>query len=179
MKLVSPLCFILATALPAAPSESALDHKIDAHIEELVKLAATPEIVEAVVAQNRKLPPSYSAMTQEKWAALDKLDPMVFQLKTNPVGKHLGKLPRPLVAGAFVNDAAGHKVGFLEKPAAWKHAGKPKHDQPMAGAIWQGAVELESSSGTRQVQVAVPVVSNGKPVGSLVVSLKIFELAEL
>jgi len=178
-KLLSLTCLVLAAAVRAASNDSALDLKIATQFDAIVRMAAEPEIVNAVLAQNRALPPAFAAMTQEKWAALDNLDPFVFQFKSNAVGKVLQKLPHPLTSEAFVNDAAGYKVGFLEKTTNWRHRGKPKHDQPMAGAIWRGPVELDASSGTKQVQVAVPILSDGKPIGSLVVGLNIFELAKL
>ena len=49
---------------------------------------------------------------------------------------------------------------------------------PMSGKTWQGEVEVDESSGLQQLQVAVPVLDSGKPIGSLVVGLSIGKLAK-
>jgi hypothetical protein len=82
------------------------------------------------------------------------------------------------VSEAFVSGADGGKVAFLGKTSNWSHKGKPKHDQPMSGKTWQGQVEVDESSGLQQVQVAVPVLDGGKPIGSLVVGLSVGKLAK-
>jgi hypothetical protein len=48
----------------------------------------------------------------------------------------------------------------------------------MSGKTWQGAVEIDESSGLQQVQVAVPVVDGGQPIGSLVVGLSVGKLGK-
>ena len=75
------------------------------------------------------------------------------------------------------SDAKGGKVGFLNKPTSWSHLGKPKHDVPMSGHVWQGKLELDKSSGARQIQIAVPVLKDNQPIGSLVVGISLSDLA--
>jgi hypothetical protein len=75
-----------------------------------------------------------------------------------------------------VSGADGSKVAFLTKPSSWSHAGKPKHDKPMTGKTWQGDVEVDASTGARQIQVSVPVLDGGKPIGSIVVGFSIAKL---
>jgi hypothetical protein len=82
------------------------------------------------------------------------------------------------VSEAFVSGAEGTKVAFLAKTSGWSHKGKPKHDLPMSGKTWQGAVEVDESTGLQQVQVAVPVIDGGKPIGSLVVGLSLAKLSK-
>jgi hypothetical protein len=105
------------------------------------------------------------------------LDPLVRAFSKNPVGLFLKTKKNDLVSEAFVSDAAGLKVGFIAKTTGWCHAGKPKHDVPMTGKTWQGPVEVDESTGQQQVQVAVPVLDGGKPIGSLVVGLGLAKLA--
>jgi hypothetical protein len=95
----------------------------------------------------------------------------------NPVGQFLKSKKSEVVTEAFVSDAAGLKVGFIAKTSGWSHKGKPKHDVPMTGKHWQGPVEVDESSGQQQLQVSVPVVDGGKPIGSLVVGLSATKLA--
>lgn len=82
------------------------------------------------------------------------------------------------VSEAFVSSADGLKVAFLGKTTSWSHKGKPKHDEPMAGKTWQGPVEVDESTGLQQIQVAVPVMDDGKPIGSLVIGLSIAKLGK-
>ena len=76
----------------------------------------------------------------------------------------------------FINAAEGYKVGFLAKTSFWNHKGKSKHDDPMSGKVWIGKIEVDDSSGTQQVQVAVPVLDGDKPIGSLTVGFAIAKL---
>ena len=48
----------------------------------------------------------------------------------------------------------------------------------MTGKTWQGPVEVDESSGVQQVQVAVPVLDGGKPIGTLVVGISISKLTK-
>jgi hypothetical protein len=48
----------------------------------------------------------------------------------------------------------------------------------MTGKNWQGPVEVDESSGQQQLQVSVPVLDGGKPIGSLVVGLSVTKLSQ-
>jgi hypothetical protein len=104
------------------------------------------------------------------------MDPLVRSFTKNEAAVFLKSKKGEVISEAFVSGADGLKVAFLSKPTNWSHKGKPKHDQPIAGKIWQGAVELDESTGLQQVQVAVPVLDAGKPIGSLVVGLSLSKL---
>ena len=124
------------------------------------------------------MPADHAALTQDKWRALIVLDPIVRGFTKNPVGQFLKSKKDDLVSEAFVSDAAGLKVGFIAKTTNWSHLGKPKHDVPMTGKNWQGPVEVDESSGQQQMQISVPVLDGGKPIGSLVVGLSVTKLAQ-
>jgi len=163
---------ISAQALPAATQA-----RIDAQAAVITGWAADPVIVEAVRAHNASVPAEQAALTQEKWRALTVLDPLVRSFAKNAVGQFLKAHKDDTVTEAFVSDAAGLKVGFIAKTTNWCHLGKPKHDVPMTGRHWQGPVEVDESSGQQQLQVAVPVLDAGKPIGSLVVGLSVTRLS--
>jgi len=156
--------------------EPALQAKVDARVKEIITWAADPAVIAAVRAHNATLPPDQAALNQEKWRALTVLDPLVRGFSKNTVGTLLKSHKDAVVTEAFVSDAAGLKVGFIAKTTNWSHKGKPKHEEPMAGKTWQGAVEVDESSGQQQIQVAVPVLDGGKPIGSLVVGLSLTNL---
>ncbi len=178
-RLLAILSFaVLALAARAENLAPAVQAKIDAKLSDVVAWAADPAIVAAVRAHNAPLPADLAALTQDKWRALTVLDPMVRAFSKNPAGQFLKSKKDDVVTEAFLSDAAGFKVAFIAKPSNWSHAGKPKHDVPMTGKTWQGPVEVDESSGQQQLQIAVPVLDGGKPIGSLVVGLSVTKLSQ-
>ncbi|MFT3869659.1 MAG: hypothetical protein QM715_14480 [Nibricoccus sp.] len=178
MKVRMPLTFMLgflATCTVMAAFEPTGDKaraKIDEWIDTAKKIAAEPSLVKAVAAQNHQLAVEYADMSQVKWAALADLDPLVTALSKNAAAKTLKAHKVAGLAELFVSDNQGRKVAFLSKPTNWSHEGKAKHEQPMAGKVWEGRVEYDQSTRRVQVQIAVPVLQEGKPIGSLVVGVE-------
>lgn len=166
--------WMAATALAAL--DPAVQAKVDARLKTIQGWGSDPALVEAVKAQNEKLPTELAALSQDKWKEASILDPTVRGLTKNPVAEFLKKHRDEGISEAFVNDAGGNKVGFLAKTTGWNHKGKPKHDQPMAGKTWQSDVEVDESTGLQQIQVSVPILDAGKPIGSLVVGLAVSKL---
>jgi hypothetical protein len=177
MKTLSAGCLAVVLALAASvpmtagPLDPAVQAKIDAQVKVIQAWASDPVVVKAVKAQNASMPADLAAMTQEKWAGLSVLDPFVRALTKNEAAAFLKSKKVDAVAEAFVSAADGKKVAFLSKSTNWSHKGKPKHDVPMTGKTWQGQLEVDESSGVQSVQVAVPVLDGGKPIGTLVVGL--------
>lgn len=179
LSLIAVTCGLLACAgfVHAQTLDAAVQAKVDEQIKVIVTWAAEPVIVDAVKAHNASVPPEHAALNQDKWRALTVLDPIVRGFTKNPVGQFLKTKKSDLVTEAFVSDAEGLKVGFIAKTSGWSHKGKPKHDVPMTGKSWQGPVEVDESSGMQQIQIAVPVLDGGKPIGSLVVGISISKLS--
>jgi hypothetical protein len=165
------------TSVRAAGVDPAQQAKIDAKVQAIKAWASDPVVLAAVKAHNANLPADQAAITQEKWASLTVLDPLVRGFTKNEAAVFLKSKKSEEIAEAFVSDAAGFKVAFLTKTSNWCHKGKPKHDVPMTGKSWQGQVEVDASTGVQQIQVAVPVMDGGKPIGSLVVGLSIAKLS--
>lgn len=169
---------VCINAVGADALDAATQAKVDAKLKVIQGWAADPAVVKAVQAHNTSLPADAAAMNQDKWKSLSVLDPLVRGFSKNDAGVFLKGKQDGAVSEAFLSGANGLKVAFLAKTTSWSHAGKPKHDVPMSGKIWQGPVELDESTGAQQVQVAVPVLAGGKAVGSLVVGLKLSELSK-
>lgn len=169
------ICSLPAFADDVTPEQKS---KLDARFDVLEKLAAEPDIVAAVKAGNAEQSPEVKAMTQDKWKAATVLDPMVRNLTKNAAAAVLKKAQAAdgALSEAFLSAANGTKVAFLTKTTNWSHKGKPKHDDPMAGKRWTGPLEVDASSGLNQVQIAVPVILDGKPAGSLVVGYQLTKL---
>lgn len=169
------LC-VLGVLRAESLDDPAAQAKVESRIEEIRQWAAEPAIVAAVTAHNAALPAEHAAMTQDKWKTLSALDPFVRSFTKNEAGSLLKARKAAWVNEAFVSNAHGLKVAFLSKPSGWSHAGKPKHDVPLTGQTWQGKIEIDESTGSQQLQIAVPVLQDGKPVGSLVVGLTLSQL---
>jgi hypothetical protein len=176
--LLTAALFTLRATVSAQTPDAATQAKIDEQIKSIVTWAADPVIVEAVKAHNASVPADQAALTQDKWRSLTVLDPLVRGFSKNAAGQFLKAKKSDLVTEAFVSDAAGLKVAFIAKTSNWSHKGKPKHDVPMTGKNWQGPVEVDESSGQQQLQVSVPVLDGGKPIGSLVVGLSVTKLSQ-
>ena len=157
--------------------EPAVQAKVDAMTKEIQALAASPAIVDATKAYNAAaLSADAAAMTQDKWKSLSVLDPFVRSFQKNPTGEFLKSKKTDVMSEAFLSGADGNKIAFLAKTSSFCHKGKPKFDVPMTGKTWQGPVEVDESSGVQQVQVAVPVLDGGKPIGVLVAGISISKL---
>lgn len=166
----------LGAPMASAQVDAATQAAIDAQRRVLEEWASNPIVVNAVKAKNASTPAADKAMTQERWEALKNYDEYVLSFVVNPVGRFLKASATPAVSEAFVSAADGTKVGFRRKPSNWSHKGKPKHDDPMRGRVWQGEVETDDSTGLQQIQVAVPVLDGGTPIGSLVAGLQLARL---
>lgn len=181
MNLFNVTAFVLGMlSSPVLAEEVSADvrTKLAKKFAELEKLAAQPNIVKMVSERNKKTPDDLAKMTQDKWKTASILDPAVRGLSKNDCAEalKLAQKADAALAEAFVSGVDGTKVCFISKTSGWSHKGKSKHDDPMAGKKWTGDVEVDSSSGLKQVQIAVPVMIDGKPAGSLVVGYQISKL---
>lgn len=171
---------LVASLWPSLWADEVVQHyqaKIDQGIALAKQMAADPAVVKAVEAQNDKLPPGYEEMTLEKWVALADTDPFILAFTKNPAALALRSKKTEMISEAFVSDARGFKVAFLGKTTNWCHKSRPKHDQPMAGQVWQGRLEFDKSAGVMQIQISVPILKDDKPIGSLVIGLSLESLS--
>jgi hypothetical protein len=133
--------------------------------------AGSPIVVEAVLAQNAKGP--IPGMDNAKWKTVPESDALVKGFINNEAGKFLkAEMAKTdaICVGAFLNAANGEKVAFTEKTGSYIHKGSAKFDVPFAtGKAWQGKPELEDN--VYIIQISVPVLADGKPIGALVVEI--------
>jgi len=172
------IVFICAVAsFSQAPPE--IKSKLDAKIKQLSSFSTDPEIVNAVKAHNAA-PPAGEAltMTNEQWHSLTVLDPFVRTTAKTPLSEYLKtkKNADDTIAKVFVSGTDGSKVGFDAKTEHWTHKGLPKHEVPMTGAVWIGSVKVDDSTGQQLIQVGLPVLDGGKPIGSIVFGLRVDKL---
>lgn len=149
---------------------------VDAKVKAIQEWSADAKIVAAVKDYNANPAAEAKAMTNDKWKTLTLLDPFVRSLAKNELAEHLKAKKDDAMTEIFVSGADGGKVAFLAKTSSWTHKGKEKHDQPMAGKTWQGAVEVDESTGKQQIQVSVPVLDGATSIGSIVIGLGVAKL---
>ena len=172
----------LALCVAGIAAEKELSAQAKTSLEQQTKViagwAAAPEIVAAVKEQNTKGP--IAGMDNDKWKTLKRSDPEVKAFQENAAGKFLAAKiegSKGLLAEAFLSGAQGEKVAFAAKTTYYIHKGKAKFDQPFnTGKPWQGPVEFDESSQAYTVQISVPVVDGGKPIGVLVVGVNVGSL---
>jgi hypothetical protein len=170
------LSFLAAFTCGAEDLDPAMQARLDVQVKMVQEWAANPVILNAVKAHNATPSAEAVAMTQEKWKAASVLDPFVHSFTRNAVAELLKNKRTKTVSEAFVSGTDGTKVAFLAKPTNWSHKGKAKHDVPMSGKTWQGPIEVDESTGLKQIQISVPVLDGDKPIGSLVVGFSISKL---
>jgi hypothetical protein len=130
---VVAIACLWAVTAGAAGLDPAVQAKVDAQIKAIQAWGSHATIVAAVKAQNAAPPADFATMTQEKWASLSVLDPVVRGFSKNPVAAFLKSQKTDVIAEAFVSASDGRKVAFLAKTSGWSHKGKAKHDVPMTG----------------------------------------------
>ena len=133
--------------------------------------AASPIVVDAVLAQNAKGP--IPGMDNAKWKTVPENDPIVLGFINNEAGRFLtAEMANTggVCVSAFLNAAQGEKVAFTDKTGSYIHKGSDKFDVPFTtGKNWQGKPEMEDK--VYIIQISVPVLSEGKPIGALVVDV--------
>jgi hypothetical protein len=160
----------------------AVQTELDRQKVELAKWAADPTIVSAVKEHNAKGP--IPDMDNGKWKTLRRSDPVVKALIEGPAGHVLKKRMQDssgAIDKVFLNGAAGDKVAFAEKTISYLHKGQEKFDVPMStGKPWQMSKPwFDESLQGYAVQIAVPVVADGKTIGVLVGSVPVAHLEKV
>jgi len=167
---------LLAAPLLSETLPPDLKVNVESKAKQLLAWGSDPKIVAAVKAHNTSQSEAEKSMTNEKWKSLTLLDPLVRSYSKNELAQYIKTKVDDSIAEAFVSGADGTKVAFLSKPTSWSHKGKDKHDAPMSGKTWYGQVEVDQSSGAQQIQLGIPVLDGGKPIGSIVIGLKVTKL---
>jgi hypothetical protein len=170
------VCLMVTVAAYAEELTAAQKSKVDVKIQQFSSWSTDKKIVEYVRNFNANPPAETKGMTQEKWVNLNMLSPEVKSLSKNELAGYLRTIKDATISEIFVSGANGTKAAFLSKTSNWSHKGKPKHDVPMSGKTWTGKPELDESTGVQQVQIGLPVLDNGKPIGSIVVGLNLSKL---
>jgi hypothetical protein len=178
---IAVMAVMVSLAWAAFEITPAIQKELDRHVEIVKGWAANPAVVKAVLAQNEKGP--IQGMDNPKWKTVRRSDELVKGFQKNEAGQFLTQkidASNDTYSEAFLSAAHGEKVAFYEKTTSYIHRGSPKFDVPFdTGKPWQGKPEFDESSQTHQIQVSVPVLSGGKPVGVLVVGVSLTKLEKV
>ena len=176
---ISVICIFSILSLSLCRGETLAPEKqkkIDKLVAQVQSWASDPVIVNAVKAQNAHLPEGFSSMTQEKWTELTIMDSFVKGLMKSEVGLFLKSKKTEEFTLILINDAQGYKVGYVTKSLNWNHKGLPQHEQPLQGKVFQGEPKVHPATGVNQILMGVPVLDNGKPIGSIVFGVSVAAL---
>lgn len=150
--------------------------KVDAKAKQLQAWSTDPQVVAAVKSYNASPSAEAKAMSNDKWKSLTLLDPFVRSLSKNALGEYLKSKQDPQVVEMFISGADGTKVAFLSKTTSWSHKGKDKFEVPMTGKTWVGPMEVDESTGQQSIQIGLPVLDGGKPIGAMVIGIGVSKL---
>jgi hypothetical protein len=182
---VVTLWSIVGMAAVAQAAGFEMTPTIQAEFDRLKTLVTTwaeaPVVVQTVLEQNRKGP--IVGMDNARWKTTRRTDPVITAFQMNSAGQFLkAKLDesRELFTEAFLNAAHGEKTAFVEKTTSYIHQGQAKFDVPFTtGKPWQGQGEFDESTQTYAIQLAVPVLAEGKSIGALVVGVNLSQLEKM
>lgn len=160
---------------------AAVQTELDKEKAVITGWASDPVIVKAVKDQNGKGP--VAGMDNPKWKSTRRSDPIVQAFQESAAGRFLkAKVDgsNGLFSEAFLSAAQGEKVAFVEKTTSYLHKGQAKFDVPFtSGKPWQGNPEFDESAQTYQIQISVPVLADGKPIGALVAGVNLSHLEKI
>jgi hypothetical protein len=183
MKKFAPLALVLAIALAgralaAFEMTAALQRELDRHVEKIRAWALDPAVVKAVYWGSQKGP--LEGMDNEKWKTVRRSDDVFRNYMRNDAGKLLAKGlegSNGIYMRAFLCGARGEQIATTEKTESYVFRGQRVFDVPFTTAgTWQGPPELDADSDVHDAQIAAPVISNGKPIGVLVVGVNLTKL---
>lgn len=169
------IVFLSANGL-SQPNSAGIWARVDTKIKKLQVWSTDPTIIAAVKSRNRCPLAGGRAMTNGKWAELAAVDPFVRSFTVNPLALYLKTKSDDQMAEIFVSGSDGTKVAFLSKTTSWSHAARDKHRIPMSGRIYTGPIAMDESTGQELIQIGLPVLDAGKPIGSIVVGLVVAKL---
>jgi hypothetical protein len=149
-------------------------------VPEVVQVAADPVIVKAVKEQNAQ------GLTLAKIQEIDKSwmettdakkEPTEFMksIASNTAAKELAKREKPYMVEFILTDNQGANVAITGMTSDYWQGDEPKFSNAFAngkGEIYIARPQKDKSTGEVISQVSVPVMSDGKAIGTLTVGIR-------
>jgi hypothetical protein len=158
----------------------ALAREVKDVVPEVVHAAADPVIVKAVMEQNAK-GVSLAKIQEIDKAWMDTADahkePTAFMksIASNSAAKELAKLEKPYMVEFILTDNQGANVAITGMTSDYWQGDEPKFSNAFAngkGEIYIARPQKDKSTGEVISQVSVPVMSDGKAIGTLTVGVR-------
>jgi hypothetical protein len=161
---------------PATPAANPAQADVDKAMPTIKKIAADPAVVKAIKAQNaKKMSMADIKALDEKWIASKGIPDFVKPYLENDCAKALASYKGQLaLIEAFAMDDQGGLVGSIAKTSDYWQGDEDKWSKTYsagAGAVFVDKPKFDESSQTYSVQVSVPVLEGGKPIGALTVAV--------
>ena len=143
----------------------------------------SPEVIAAIHAQNKK----HANLTQDQIVALDKRwragdDGLIQATLNNKLSQYLAGIVKKnggAYSEIFVMDNKGLNVGQSAKTSDYWQGDEAKWKKTFlagAGSTHVSDVEEDESSQTFQIQVSLPIVDGGKPIGAITLGIDVEHL---
>jgi hypothetical protein len=158
----------------------ALAREVKDVVPEVVKAAADPVIVKAVKEQNAQGLTLAKIQENDKiWMATTDAHkaPTAFMksIASNAAAKRLAKLEKPYMVEFILTDNQGANVAVTGMTSDYWQGDEPKFSNAFAngkGEIYIARPQKDKSTGEVISQVSVPVMSDGKAIGTLTVGVR-------
>lgn len=163
-------------------SSVAVAGKAEDVLPEIKALAALPEVVEAVKAQNGKaISDADIKALDDKWQAGQVDQATLDQYLASPLAKKLSQAEKskPYFKEIIVTDNKGGNVAITDKTSDYWQGDEPKFVKAFAdgaGADYIARPKRDDSSGEVIAQVSVPVLDGGKAIGTFTIGVMVDKL---
>ncbi|MHB9118309.1 MAG: PDC sensor domain-containing protein [Burkholderiales bacterium] len=155
---------LFTNAAQAEPIPPDVQAKVEHYKQKLVEWAANPVLIAAVKEANAKGP---GGMNNGAWNDLNDNDPKVKAFQTSAAGKQLSKLEADKnISKLYIRDDKGNLVASSNKPLLFNTFTRPQFSNPFKGKAWSAnEMKPDPSTQVMSVQIAVPIMDGGKPIG--------------
>jgi len=142
--------------------------KVDSYKKKMVEWAANATVVAAVKEANGK-GGMIAGMSNAKWDELPDNDPVVKGFQTSAAGKVVSKWEEDKgINKLYIRDEKGNLVAGSNKPLLYNVATRGPFVNGIKGTVWDsGSVKPDPTTQKKSVQIGVPVMDGGKPIGVL------------
>jgi hypothetical protein len=157
-----------ATNVSADPITPELQAKVEQYKKKLTDWATNPAVIAAVKNSNAK-GGLVAGMSNQKWEELKDNDPVVTGFQTSAAGKYLTTLEEDKgINKLYARDEKGNLVAGSNKPALYNNSVRPPFKNAIGGKPYSDPeAKADPTTLISSVQVSVPIMSDGKPIGVL------------
>lgn len=162
----------IAASMPAqAELSGALQAKVEKYKTRLTEWVRNPVLMTAVREANQG--GSLAGMTNAKWDGLADTDPLVTAFQTNPAGRVLIDLEEDKgISKLYLRDAKGNIVASSNKPILFNNSNRAPFAEAFKGKPYAAnEVKPDTTTQIKGVQLSVPLMDGGKPIGVLQTSV--------